>query len=307
MEPSRSFGKSALKVILGLVFIVSALLKVLDMDRFEIYVYSYHFFSLNFSFIVARLAIIVELVLGIGLISHTLHKLYWWGSMAMLAGYTLLLIYALVIGRTDSCHCFGDFLQLDPKQSLIKNGVLILLFLPIFKMESWKTPFRWLILILAVMASSIGVFVASPPDNYTSNYDPDNNLQMELLDAMLDDAPLDSLNLREGKQVVCFFSTGCEYCQMAARKLSLMQQFYGFPEENITYLFMGNEEGVAKFYVQSESMRYRDVLYPDVERLLKAVDGNLPTIVFLKDGEVACEYGFRNLNEEEVKSFFAQD
>ena len=307
MEPSRSFGKSALKVILGLVFIVSALLKVLDMDRFEIYVYSYHFFSLNFSFIVARLAIIVELVLGIGLISHTLHKLYWWGSMAMLAGYTLLLIYALVIGRTDSCHCFGDFLQLDPKQSLIKNGVLILLFLPIFKMESWKTPFRWLILILAVMASSIGVFVASPPDNYTSNYDPDNNLQMELLNAMLDDAPLDSLNLREGKQVVCFFSTGCEYCQMAARKLSLMQQFYGFPEENITYLFMGNEEGVAKFYVQSESMRYRDVLYPDVERLLKAVDGNLPTIVFLKDGEVACEYGFRNLNEEEVKSFFAQD
>lgn len=307
MKPSRSFGKSALKVILGLVFIVSALLKVLDMDRFEIYVYSYHFFSLNFSFIVARLAIIVELALGIGLISHTLHKLYWWGSMAMLAGYTLLLIYALVIGRTDSCHCFGDFLQLDPKQSLIKNGVLVLLFLPIFKMESWKTPFRWLILILAVMASSIGVFVASPPDNYTSNYDPDNNLQMELFDAMLDDAPLDSLNLREGKQVVCFFSTGCEYCQMAARKLSLMQQFYGFPEENITYLFMGNEEGVAKFYGQSESMRYRDVLYPEVERLLKAVDGNLPTIVFLKEGEVACEYGFRNLNEEEVKSFFAQD
>lgn len=307
MESSRSFGKSALKVILGLVFIVSALLKVLDMDRFEIYVYSYHFFSLNFSFIVVRLAIIVELVLGLGLISHTMHKLYWWGSVSMLGGYSLLLIYALTLGRTDSCHCFGDFLQLDPKQSLIKNGVLLVLFLLVYKMESWKTPFRWLILMLAVMASSIGVFVASPPDNYTSNYDPDNNLQMELFDAMLDDAPLDSLNLREGKQVVCFFSTGCEYCQMAARKLSLMQQFYGFPEENIAYLFVGNEEGVAKFYGQSESMRYRDVLYPEVERLLKAVDGNLPTVVFLKDGEVACEYGFRDLNEEEVKSFFTQN
>ena len=277
------------------------------MDRFEIYIYSYHFFSLNFSFIVARLAIILELVLGIGLVSHTLHKLYWWGSVAMLAGYTLLLIHALVIGRTDCCHCFGDFLQLDPKQSLFKNGVLLLLFLPIFKMESWKTPFRWLILILAVMASAIGVFVASPPDNYTSNYDPDNNLQIELFDAMLDDAPLDSLNLREGKQVVCFFSTGCEFCQMAAHKLSLMQQFYGFPEENITYLFLGNEEGVAKFYEQSGSMRYREVLYPDVERMLKAVDGNLPTIVLLKDGEVAREYGFRNLNEEEIKRFFARD
>ena len=305
MDASRSFGKSALKGLLGLVFIVSAVLKLFDMDRFEVYIYSYHFFSLNFSFIVARLALILELVLGIGLVSHTLHKLYWWGSMAMLLGYTLLLIYALVIGRTDSCHCFGDFLQLDPKQSLIKNGVLMLLFLLVFKMESWKTPFRWLLLCLIVMVSVVGVFIISPPDNYTSNYDPDHNLQTELFDTMLDDEPLCSLNLREGKQVVCFFSTGCEYCQLAARKLSLMQRFYGFPEENITSLFFGNEESVAKFYELSESTRYREVLYPDVERMLKAVDGNLPTIVFLDDGVAVHEYGYRNMDEEEVKAFFA--
>ena len=300
---SYSLGKSVLKVLLGLVFIVSAVLKLIDMDSFEIYIYSYHFFSLNASFIVARLAIILELVLGIGLVSHTLHKMYWWGSMAMLGGYTLLLIYALTLGRTDSCHCFGDFLQLDPKQSLIKNAVLMLFFLLIYKMESWKTPFRWLILILAVMASSIAVFVISPPDNLTSNADPEQNLQVELFDAMLDDAPLDSLNLHMGKQVVCFFSTSCDYCQMAAHKLSLMQQFYGFPKENITYLFMGNEEGVASFYEQSESAWYRDMLYPDVARLLKAINGNFPVIVFLEDGEVVHEYGFRNMNEVEIKAY----
>ena len=305
MGLSNSLGKSVLKVLLGLVFIVSAILKVVDMDKFEIYVYSYHFFSLNASFIVARLAIILELVLGLGLVSHTLHKLYWWGSVALLLGYSLLLIYALTLGRTDSCHCFGDFLQLNPKQSLIKNGVLMLLFLPIFKMESWKTPFRWLILILAIMASSIAVFVISPPDNLTSNFDPEQNLQVELFDEMLDAAPLDSLNLREGKQVVCFFSTSCEFCQLAARKLSLMQQFYGFSEDDITYVFMGNEEGIEKFYEQSESARYHDVLYPDVARLLKAVNGNLPVIVFLEDGSVVHEYGFRNMDEAEIKAFMA--
>ena len=300
---SYSLGKSVLKVLLGLVFIVSAVLKLIDMDSFEIYIYSYHFFSLNASFIVARLAIILELVLGIGLASHTLHKMYWWGSMAMLGGYTLLLIYALTLGRTDSCHCFGDFLQLDPKQSLIKNAVLMLFFLLIYKMESWKTPFRWLILILAVMASSIAVFVISPPDNLTSNADPEQNLQIELFDEMLDASPLDTLNLRKGKQVICFLSTSCEYCQMAAHKLSLMQQFYGFPKENITYLFMGNEEGVASFYEQSESAWYRDMLYPDVARMLKAINGNFPVIVFLEDGEVVHEYGFRNMNEAEIKAY----
>lgn len=273
------------------------------MDKFEIYIYSYHFFSLNASFMVARLAIIIELVLGIGLISHCLHKLMWWGSIAMLAGYSLLLIYAMYLGRTDSCHCFGDFLQLDPKQSLVKNGVLMLLFLPIYRMESWKTPFRWLILCITVMVSTIAVFVISPPDNLTSNADPEQNLQLELFNEMLDDAPLDALNLREGKQVVCFFSTSCDYCQMAAHKLSLMQQFYGFPKENITYLFMGNEEGIAKFYEESGSAQYRDVLYPDVARMLKAINGNFPVVVLLEDGEVVHEYGFRNMNEAEIQAF----
>ena len=300
---TNPLGKSALKVLLGLVFVVSAVLKLFDMDKFEIYIYSYHFFSLNASFMVARLTIILELVLGIGLISHCLHKLMWWGSMAMLAGYSLLLIYAMYLGRTDSCHCFGDFLQLDPKQSLVKNGVRMLLFLPIYRMESWKTPFRLLILCLTVMASTIAVFVISPPDNLTSNADPEQNLQLELFNEMLDDAPLDALNLREGKQVICFFSTSCDYCQMAAHKLSLMQQFYDFPKENITYLFMGNEEGVAKFYEESGSAQYRDVLYPDVARMLKAINGNFPTLVFLENGEVVHEYGFRNMNEAEIQAF----
>ena len=90
---------------------------------------------------------------------------------------------------------------------------------------------------------------------------------------------------------------------MAAHKLSLMQQFYGFPPENVTCLFMGNEEGMAKFFEESESVIYRNVLYPDVTLLLKAVNGNLPTIVFLEDGAVVHEYGFRNMNEAEIKAF----
>ena len=288
---------------MGLVFIASAVLKILDMDRFEIYVYSYHFFSLNFSFLAARAAIILELVLGIGLISNSLHKVYWWGSMAMLTGYSLLLIYAFVNGRTDSCHCFGDYLQLDPKQSLLKNGVLMVLFLLIYRMKEWKTPFRWLILFLAVMASTITVFVVSPPDNYTQNYNSDQNLQVELFDEALNEAPLDALNLREGKKVICFFSTSCEYCQMAAQKLSLMQQFYGFPPENIFFVFMGTEKGVAEFYEKSESVAYSYLLYDDVVKLLKINNGNFPTIVFMDNGEVVHEYGFRNMREEEIKAF----
>ena len=306
MDKFKQIAPIALKVLLGLVFIVSAILKIFDMDKFEIYIYSYHFFSLNFSFLVARAAIIVELVLGVGLVSNTLHKFYWWGSMVMLAGYTLLLIYALFLGRTDSCHCFGDFLQLDPKQSLLKNVVLMLLFLPIYKVKEWKTLYRWWIFFMALLASSITVFAVSPPDNFTAAYDSDENLKMEFFDDLLSEPPLDSLNLKEGRQVLCFFSTGCEYCQMAAQKLALMQQFYGFPAENITCVFMGSEENIPQFYVEAQSPEYRSVLYDDVVKLVKAINGQFPTIVFVENCNVVETYGFRDMKEAEIKAFFTQ-
>lgn len=296
-------GKSALKILLGLVFIVSAVLKILEMDHFEIYIYSFHFFSLNFSFLVARAAVIIELVLGIGLIANYLHKLIWWGSVAMLVGYSLLLMYAIAVGRTDSCHCFGDFLQLDPKQSLIKNAVLLGLFLLIYNTEGWETPFRWLMLCLSIMVSTIGVFLISPPDNYASNDAQEHNLQVELFDEMLNNPPLDQLDLREGKQIFCFLSTSCDYCEMAARKLTLMQQFYNFSPKRITFAFIGSKEGVRRFFKESDSERYRTLHFYDVAVLLKAVNGNLPVIVLMQDGEVVREYGFRDMDEEEIKEF----
>ena len=295
-----------LKVLLGLLFIVSAILKMMDMDRFEVYVYSFQFFSLNQSFLVARAAIIIELVLGIGLISNCFHQLMWWGSMAMLTFYNLLLCYALIIGRTDSCHCFGAFLPFNPWQSILKNLVLMGLFMLVYKVKGRSFKGRWMALAGVAIASTLAVFIVSPPDNYIHNSSPEQNLNETLFNEILSQPPLDALQLQDGKQVVCFLTTSCELCQLAAHKLSIMQQRYGFPSENITFVFMGNEEGIKEFYEKSESAEYRSVLYEDVHGLLKVINGNFPTMAFLDHGTVVHEYGLRNMNEEEIKLFFTK-
>lgn len=295
-----------LKIVLGLVFIASAILKIIDMDQFEIYVYSYHFFSLNFSFLVARAAIIAELVLGVGLVSNCFHKLMWWGSMAMLIGYTLLLIYAQLIGRTDNCHCFGDVLQFNPWQSIIKNMVLMALFALVYKVKGICFRNDWFVLAGAIVVSTAAVFAVSPPDNFTSAYKPQQNLNVELFDEALQQPPLDEFHLDDGKKVVCFFSTACDYCQMSAHKLSLMQQFNGFPAENICYVFMGSEEGKSRFYELSQSQIYQDVIYEDVVNLLKITSGVFPVILLLEDGEVVGEYEFRSMREKEIQAFMKE-
>ena len=293
-----------LKILLGLVFIVSAILKIADMDRFEIYIYSYHFFSLNFSFLVARAAIIVELVLGIGLVSNCFHKLLWWGSMLMLIGYTGLLVYALALGRTDNCHCFGDYLQFNPWQSILKNVVLMALFALVYRVKGWHFKGDRLALIALMVACTVAVFAVSPPDNYTPSYETAENLQQELFYEALQNPPLDRFNLTEGRKVVGIFSSGCDYCMMTAQKTSLMQQFYGFPEEDVFYIFMGTEEGVENFYQESESTTYPYIIYDDVVSLLQMTNGVFPILLLMDNGTVVHEYTFRNMKEDEIKAFF---
>ncbi len=292
-----------LKILLGLLFIVSAALKIADLDRFEIYIYSYHLFSLNFSFLVARAAIIVEMVLGIGLVSNCFHKLMWWSSMVMLLGYTGLLTYALVLGRTDNCHCFGDYLQFNPWQSIIKNLVLMALFLLVYKVKGRRFKQDVLAWVGITLVCSVIVFLISPPDNYTSNYGQSQNLNRDLFKESLQLPPLDTMNLMKGKKVLGIFSSSCEYCMIAAQKLSLMQQFYDFPERDIVYVFMGNEEDVQPFFEESGSARYRYVIYENVHRLLSINHGFFPLIVMMQEGEVVHEYGLRDMKEEEIKAF----
>lgn len=306
MESIKAKAGVALKVLLGLVFIVSAVLKIFDMDQFELYIYSYHLFSLNITFLVARAAIVLELVLGIGLVSNYFHRLMWWGSMAMLAGYTLFLTYAYYIDRTDSCHCFGQLLEFNPRQSILKNVVMMGLFALIYKVEGKSPKRQWLLLAGAVVLTSIAVFVVSPPDNFIPKKSFGKNVNEELFAKMISNPPLDTCRLEDGRQIVCFFSTQCEYCQLAARKLSLMQQRNGFPEENITYIFLGTEDGIKEFYTKSESTEYRSVLYEDAVGLLSVIDGKFPTIVLIDEGTIVDEYGLRNINEEKILSFFTQ-
>ena len=293
-----------LQILLGLLFIVSAILKIADMDRFEIYVYSYHFFSLNLSFLVARAAIILELVLGMGLVFNIFNKLIWWGSVLMLLGYTGLLVYAMVLGRTDNCHCFGDYLQFNPWQSIIKNVVLLALFALIYRVKRRRSKFDILAFTGIIVACCVAVFVVSPPDNYTPNYASSQDLNRELFEEALQQPPLDTQNLMEGKKVVAFLSSSCDYCMLAARKLSLMQQFYGFSGQDILYVFMGDEESIQQFYQESESPAYPYVIYEDVLNLLKINNGVFPLVVMMDNGVVVHEYGLRNMKEEEIKEFF---
>ena len=48
------------------------------------------------------------------------------------------------------------------------------------------------------------------------------------------------------------------------------------------------------------------LLCDDIVKVLEIIDGNVPVIVFMENGEVVHEYGFRNMREDEIKAFFEE-
>lgn len=145
---------SVLKIIVGVVFLISAVAKYITIDAFEMYVYSFGLFPLTLSYYLARLVLAFELILGASLISHRHHRFTVLVSLLFLVCFVVFLTYAHLVGRTDNCHCFGDLIPFTPVQSILKNAVLIFILLFVFKFASHQWYPRWWLVALIYLSTA---------------------------------------------------------------------------------------------------------------------------------------------------------
>lgn len=139
MRKSILIPQSILRLHLGIFFIVSAVMKVLSLDTFVMYVYSFQLFPFVLTEIACRLLIGFEMLLGLMLILKLRYKLVWWTSMGLMAAFTLFLIYTAIFRNDDNCHCFGDIVEVKPVVSIFKNLVVMGLFILIYERKR-RTP-----------------------------------------------------------------------------------------------------------------------------------------------------------------------
>lgn len=142
----------AVKIILGLLFIISALAKFFSIDSFEIYVFSFGMMSLPISLYASRILMAFELLLGVALVSNRYHRFTTVVTLLFVLFFIVFLSYVQLIGRTDSCHCFGELLPFNPVQSLLKNVVMLVLLLFVYKYApaDWS-PRWWMVLVLFLL------------------------------------------------------------------------------------------------------------------------------------------------------------
>ena len=133
-------SRSVIRLLLGALFIVSAILKLITIDTFEVYVYSFHIMSFTLAEVAARCLIALEFVTGCFLVAKVQYRWAWWLATLMTAGFTLFLVYVVLFRNDANCHCFGDLIPVEPLHSIFKNIAILALLVFAYK-QSESRPF----------------------------------------------------------------------------------------------------------------------------------------------------------------------
>ncbi len=293
-----------INILIGSVFIIAAILKLISIDEFEIYIYSFDIFSFLLTTFVSRIIIIGEFILGLFLILKINYKLIWRLTFISLILFTLFLIYVAIFRQDSNCHCFGELVELSPLESIVKNVVMMILLL-VAKTQSSK--FRVQSSRFLVLGSTFLVFIISPPDSiYKMIYSTEKEVSTVNLYESFDEVvkidfteeglvfdSIPSFNEKEN-QLIVIVSSGCKYCRLGLKKLSLMMKNEDLATDNVDIFIWGSPEGIEdfRFETMTEDYSYWHIM---PNRAIEITYGRFPIFIFLKEKDIIKIGDFRDI------------
>ena len=304
MEAKRTIGIAA-RVLMGAVFVASAVTKYLSIDAVDMFVFEHKLFSWNVTQFLTRFLVGFEAFVGLSLIAGVCQRLVRWLAIGSLAFFTLYVLLKPVLFDVsdENCHCFGTMLILSDGQTIVKNVILLALSYFLFWQQGLKQKWcKWLCLGLFVAGTATAYTIKAPDLIVYSLYDKSASLDMEKFDLLLKNEGLAALNVEKGRKVLCLYSTGCKHCKRTAIKLNVMIERHALAKEDFVVAFWGNEKNIDKFYSSTDIERLPSFLVPAMD-FLSATKGRQPLVVLLEDGKVVDLFKSITLDEEKIVDF----
>ncbi len=298
--------KFVLRLLIGAFFIVTAIFKLMSLDNFEIYIYSFNWFGFLFASFAARAVIAAELLLGSLLIFKILYKPAWWATMAMMGGFTLLLVYVALFRNDASCHCMGDIVEVNPTMSIVKNIVTIALLLLVREEKDYRFKGKTAVGICLTIASLAVPFALFPMDSVYNLFDKkEYKVNDELLADFMQDSLAQSLDIDQGNYVLGYLASGCEYCKTSAQKIHTIVENNQLDSSRVIFFIWGDKKDVDLFKQETKAVEFR---YVEINPVLAVnlVFGQFPTYVMVSDGQIQNATDIRGLNDKEITDFLTK-
>lgn len=299
------------------MFVCSAVLKLISLDSFEIYLYSLGLFDFVITALLARLLIAAEFVIGCFLILKLHYRFAWTATLLVLCAFTIFLVYVMMFREDDNCYCFGDIIKLKPEESILKN--IITIFLLIITRKEKSHEYRHKILItsaITILSIAIPFFIMPADALYNMIYSRERKLNNEVFrktflenekkelitivstEQDLPDIVIDSTSLYiQGKKMMIFITPGCKFCMTGMKKINIMAENLNINKNDIKIITFGHEKSIAGFIKEtgSDSYEYWRITPPE------AIDiclGRFPTFVFMKNDSITGVYDYRQIDDK---------
>jgi thioredoxin-related protein len=218
----------------------------------------------------------------------------------------------MIFRNDDNCHCFGDLIELSPLESIIKNVAIIgvLFLIKTTRLQDYKTTSKFVGLRKVLLAAAVIIpFVVTPMDSvYKMIYSSEKEIstvdfyqtldKVVAMDFVDNDIVFDStaqINM-DGKQMVVIVSSGCKYCRLGVKKLSMMMRKNDIKSDNVNIFIWGSREGILNFREETltDDFSYWHIMPHE------AIDitlGKFPVFIMLKEKEIVNISDFRDIDE----------
>ncbi len=304
------FTKSTLVVFLGFVFIFSAIAKMVPLEFFEFQIAEIIEIPWRTVQLIARIIIAFEFALGIVLIAHVeLRKVTLPTVIGLLTVFTLLLVFQYIKhGNQENCGCFGDQVRMSTTAGILKNVVLIITAIIVYKIAptwEWRLGrFKKFIPLLFLGLMMIPWFMMKPIEwrsvterkklkqevHYDQLYDPQYT----------DSTP--SFDYHEGKHIIMFVDLKCGHCKLAVAKASIMKE----KQESLPFLIVmnGPPEQTEKFLETTHAYNLERIYFSNTPIFIRlAGGGGFPSINWVNDGMLDYKTLHFDLLQEDINKW----
>lgn len=280
MADIKRIAARGCELVVGLFFVVGAVPKAADINRFSVQMSAYHVISdkallpwFALATLFAEMALGVALLLGLRLRGVTVLCLE-----LMLVFFTVLILYAWLVHGLEDCGCF-PLVKMTPPVSIAKNVVLFLLGLVVWRVllrkpvaeadetdipdisaggtPAWRgTLVRF---VIAFAAASAAVGYAGPRVEHIAQTTTPATGSANAGEAGIDygqfvfDTDMGSYNLGKGTYLVPILSMTCEHCMTNVPLLNDLMSQPGMPPM-VALCYEDKEGDLINFQVQTQPM-----------------------------------------------------
>lgn len=293
---------------LGLIFFYSGYTKLNPIEPFEYTFVDMGLGGWRLAPFIARFMIGLEFLIGFLLITGLFIKKF---TIKLTIGSLIFFsIYLIIImignGNNGNCGCFGTAIVMTPLQALIKNAVMLIVSIIIYKYYegfNYRKIGKWIFGIFFITAFALPHILNYVDLNYTEAYlsKKEDSFKLEL-DSVYAHAKIHTppKSLSSGKHIIAFMSMTCPHCRIAAKKLRLMKEKNS--DLPIYLILNGNYNKIQPFFDDTKA-RNIDYCILNGRPFVYLAGLEMPAIFMVNNSIVENWVNYMQLDQTEIEKW----